>query len=36
MEIKHTEHGAMVPEIFETSAEKKTGLESLKATLGIK
>ena len=35
-ELKHTEHGAMVPEILETSAEKKTGLESLRATLGIK
>lgn len=35
-EIIHTEHGAMIPEILETSAEKKTGLENIKATLGIK
>ena len=36
VEIVHTEHGAMVPEILNTSAEKKTGLDSIKATLGIK
>ncbi len=36
MEIKHTDHGAMVPEILETSAEKKTGLESIRAIIGIK
>ena len=35
-QIKHTEHGAMVPEILETSAEKKTGLEPIKVLLGIK
>ena len=35
-QIKHTEHGAMVPEILETSAEKKTGLEPIRAILGIK
>ena len=35
-EIIHTEHGAMIPEILETSAEKKTGLENIRATLGIK
>ena len=35
-QILHTQHGAMVPEILETSAEKKTGLESIRATLGIK
>lgn len=35
-EIAHTDHGAMVPEILQTSAEKKTGLDSIKATLGIK
>lgn len=35
-EILHTEHGAMIPEIIYTSAEKKTGLESLKETLGVK
>ncbi len=34
--IKHTEHGAMVPEILETSAEKKTGLDPIKAIIGIK
>lgn len=35
-EIIHTEHGAMIPEILETSAEKKTGLENIRGTLGIK
>ena len=34
--ISHTDHGAMVPEILETSAEKKTGLEPIKAIIGIK
>ncbi len=34
--INHTDHGAMVPEILETSAEKKIGLEPIKAILGIK
>ncbi len=36
VEVKHTDHGAMISEILETSAEKKTGLEQIKATLGIK
>ena len=36
MEILHTDHGAMIPEILYTSAEKKTGLDNIKATLGIK
>ncbi len=35
-QILHTAHGAMLPEILETSAEKKTGLESIRNTLGIK
>lgn len=35
-QISHENHGAMVPEIIETSAEKKTGLEPLKAIIGIK
>ncbi len=35
-QILHTEHGAMVPEIFETSAEKKTGLDGIRNILGIK
>lgn len=35
-EIIHTDHGAMIPEILETSAEKKTGLENIRETLGIK
>lgn len=35
-EILHTEHGAMLPEILYTSAEKKTGLENLKAIIGVK
>lgn len=34
--IEHSSHGAMVPEIIETSAEKKTGLEPIRATIGIK
>jgi GTP-binding protein len=36
VEISHDNHGAMVPEILETSAEKKTGLEPLRAIIGIK
>ena len=35
-EILHTDHGAMLPEVLQTSAEKKTGLDSIKETLGIK
>jgi GTP-binding protein len=35
-QISHTDHGAMVPEILETSAEKKTGLDPIKAIIGIK
>lgn len=34
--LSHTDHGAMVEKILFTSAEKKTGLEDIKATLGIK
>ena len=34
--LSHTEHGAMVPEILETSSEKKIGLESLRKIIGIK
>ena len=36
LEIKHTDHGAMVPDVLYTSAEKKTGLESIRETLGVK
>ncbi|MBQ2017687.1 MAG: ribosome biogenesis GTP-binding protein YsxC [Alphaproteobacteria bacterium] len=36
IEISHTDHGAMLPEILQTSAEKKTGLDSIRETLGIK
>ena len=36
IEILHTEHGAMLPEVLMTSAEKKTGLEKIKETLGVK
>ena len=36
LEIKHTDHGAMVPDVLYTSAEKKTGLDGIKETLGIK
>lgn len=35
-QISHTDHGAMLPEILETSAEKKTGLDSIRGVLGIK
>lgn len=35
-EINHMAHPAMVPEILETSAEKKTGLDALRTTIGIK
>lgn len=34
--IDHSAHGAMVPEILETSAEKKTGLDPIRAIIGIK
>ncbi len=34
--LSHTDHGAMLPEILETSAEKKTGIDGIKATIGIK
>lgn len=36
LKIKHTDHGAMVPEIIETSAEKKTGIEPIRKIIGIK
>jgi GTP-binding protein len=36
IEIKHTDHGAMIPEILYTSAEKKTGLDSIREIFGIK
>ena len=36
LEIKHTDHGAMVPEILMTSAENKTGLDAIRETLGLK
>jgi len=35
-QLSHTEHGAMLSEVLQTSAEKKTGLESIRETLGIK
>ena len=35
-ELCHTEHGAMLPEILQTSAEKKIGLDAIKETLGVK
>lgn len=34
--ISHENHPAMIAEIFETSAEKKTGLEPLRTIIGIK
>ncbi len=36
LKIEHIHHGAMIPEILETSAEKKTGIESLRKIIGIK
>ena len=36
LEIKHTDHGAMIPDVLYTSAEKKTGLDGIRETLGIK
>ena len=36
IKLSHTDHGAMVPEILETSAEKKMGLEPIRQILGIK
>lgn len=36
LEISHEQHPAMVPEILETSAEKKTGIEPIKVLIGIK
>ena len=36
IKIKHTDHGAMIQEILETSAEKKTGIEPLRKIIGIK
>ena len=36
LEIKHTDHGAMTPDVLYTSAEKKTGLDGIRETLGIK
>ena len=34
--INHIEHGAMIPDIIETSAEKKSGIEPLRKIIGIK
>ncbi|MBD5400427.1 YihA family ribosome biogenesis GTP-binding protein [bacterium] len=36
IKLDHNEHGAMAPEIIETSAEKKTGLDPIRAIIGIK
>ena len=36
IELSHNNHGAMVDEILFTSAEKKTGLDSLRKIIGIK
>ena len=36
LKIEHTNHGAMVSDILETSAEKKIGIESLRKIIGIK
>lgn len=34
--LSHETHGAMCADILETSAEKKTGIEALRAIIGIK
>lgn len=34
--VLHTDHGAMLPEILETSAEKNIGIEDLRKIIGIK
>lgn len=34
--VSHETHGAMIAEIIETSAEKKIGLEKIRAVIGIK
>ena len=36
VEINHENHPAMITEILETSAEKKTGIEPIRAIIGIK
>ncbi len=36
MEIKHTDHPAMIEEIVTTSAEKKTGIDILRGIIGYK
>lgn len=35
-ELNHENHPAMIEEVLETSAEKKTGLEPIRALIGIK
>lgn len=34
--INHESHPAMLPQILETSAEKKTGIEPIRIIIGIK
>ena len=36
VELDHLAHPAMVPEILATSAEKKRGIEEIRAVIGIK
>lgn len=36
IQLSHTDHGAMAVEILRTSAEKKTGIEPLRAIIGVK
>ncbi len=36
IKIEHTAHGAMIAEVLETSATKKTGIENLRKIIGIK
>ena len=36
IKIEHTDHGAMVQDILETSSERKTGIEPLRQIIGIK
>ncbi len=36
VELDHMQHPAMIADILETSAEKKRGIESIRAIIGIK
>ena len=36
IKLSHETHGAMIPQILETSAEKRIGIDGLRAIIGIK